>query len=69
MVPCEVSTVSDDLGALLSAGVGSLCFSKSKVNTFESEQFMLTSPIKLYGDADLILEQELAHCQKYQYLV
>ncbi len=29
---CEVSTVSDDLGAVTSAGVGPLCFIKSRVN-------------------------------------
>ncbi len=31
-VQCEVSEVSDDLGCMSSAGVGPLCFIKSKVN-------------------------------------
>ncbi len=31
-VQCEVSTVSDDLGSMSSAGVGPLCFLKSTVN-------------------------------------
>ncbi len=44
--------------AMLSAGVGPLCFLKSTVNAAIyqdiSENFMLTSADKLYGDADFI---------------
>ncbi len=60
----EVSTVSDDLGCMSSAGVGPLCFLKSTVNTaiYQDiiEHFMLPSADKLYGDADFIFQQDLA---------
>ncbi len=63
-VQCEVSTVSDDLGCMSSAGVGPLCFLKSTVNAviYQDilEHFMLPSADKLYGDADFIFQQDLA---------
>ncbi len=47
-----------------SAGVGPLCFLKSTVNAavyqYILEHFMLPSADKLYGDADLIFQQDLA---------
>ncbi len=47
-----------------SAGVGPLCFLKSTVNAaiYQEilEHFMLPSADKLYGDADLIFQQDLA---------
>ncbi len=50
--------------AMSSAGVGPLCFLRSKVNPaiYQDifEQFMLPSADKLYGDADLIFQQDLA---------
>ncbi len=50
--------------AMSSAGVGPLCFLKSKVNTaiYQEilEHFMLPSADKLYGDADFIFQQDLA---------
>ena len=68
-VQCEVSEVSDDLGAISSAGVGSLCFIKSKVNAaiYQEilEHFMLPSS-KLYGDADFILQQDFSTCPQCQ---
>ncbi len=61
---CEVSTVSDDLAAMSSAGVGPLCFLKSTVNAAIYQEilmhFMLLSADKLYGDADFIFQQDLA---------
>ncbi len=64
-VQCEVSTVGDDLGChVISAGVAPLCFLKSTVNAaiYQDilEHFMLPSADKLYGDADLIFQQDLA---------
>ncbi len=63
-VQCEVSTVSDDLAAMSSAGVGPLCFLKSTVNAaiYQEilEHFMLPSADKLYGDAEFIFQQDLA---------
>ncbi len=51
-------------GAVTSAGVGPLCFIKSKVNAavYQEilEHFMLPSADKLYGDADFIFQQDLA---------
>ncbi len=45
-------------GAVTSAGVGPLCFLKSKVNAVIYQEIlehvMLPSADKLYGDADLI---------------
>ncbi len=50
--------------AMSSAGVGPLCFLKSTVNAalYQEilEQFMLPSADKLHGDADFILQQDLA---------
>ncbi len=50
--------------AMSSAGVGPLCFLKSKVNAaiYQKivEHFMLPSADKLYGDADFIFQQDLA---------
>ncbi len=63
-VQCKVSTVSDGLGAMSSAGVGPLCFLRSKVNTavYQEvvEHFMLPAADQLYGDADFIFQQDLA---------
>ncbi len=59
-------------GAVTSAGVGPLCFIKSKVNAavYQEilEHFMLPSADKLYGDADFIFQQDFStcpHCQNY----
>jgi len=61
-VQCKVSTVSD--GAMSSAGVGPLCFLRSKVNAavYQEvlEHFMLPAADQLYGDADFIFKQDLA---------
>ncbi len=50
--------------AVTSAGVGPLCFIKSKVNAavYQEilEHFMLPSADKLYGDADFLFQQDLA---------
>ncbi len=50
--------------SMSSAGVGPLCFLRSKVNTavYQEvlEQFMLPAADKLYGDADFIFQQDLA---------
>ncbi len=50
--------------AMSSAGVGPLCFLKSRVNAaiYQEmlEHFMFSSADKLYGDADLIFQQDLA---------
>ncbi len=51
-------------GAMSSAGVGPLCFLRSKVNTavYQEvlEHFLLPAADQLYGDADLIFQQDLA---------
>ncbi len=51
-------------GAMSSAGVGPLCFLRSKVNTavYQEvlEHFILPAAGQLYGDADLIFQQDLA---------
>ncbi len=51
-------------GAMPSAGVGPLCFLRSKVNTaiYQEilEHFMLPAADQLYGDADFIFQQDLA---------
>ncbi len=51
-------------GAMSSADVGPLCFLRSKVNTavYQEviEHFMLPAVDQLYGDADLIFQQDLA---------
>ncbi len=50
--------------AMSSAGVGPPCFMKSTVNAavYQDilEHFMLPSADKLYGDAEFILQQDLA---------
>ncbi len=60
-VQWEVSTVCDNLGC----HVGPQCFLKSTVNTAIYQEMlehsMLPSADKLYGDADFILQQDLAH--------
>ncbi len=49
-------------GAMSSAGVGPLCFLRSKVNTavYQEvlEHFMLPAADQLYGDADFIFQQD-----------
>ncbi len=51
-------------GAMSSAGVGPLCFLRSKVDTavYQEvlEHFMLPAADQLYGDADFIFQQDLA---------
>ncbi len=51
-------------GAMSSAGVGPLCFLRSKVNTavYQEvlEHFMLPAADQFYGDADFIFQQDLA---------
>ncbi len=51
-------------GAMSSAGVGPLCFLRSKVKTavYQEvlEHFMLPAADQLYGDADFIFQQDLA---------
>ncbi len=51
-------------GVMSSAGVGPLCFLRSKVNTavYQEvlEHFMLPAADQLYGDADFIFQQDLA---------
>ena len=51
-------------GAMSSAGVGQLCFLRSKVSAavYQEvlEHFMLPSADQLYGDADFIYQQDLA---------
>ncbi len=52
-------------GAMSSAGVGPLCFLRSKVNNTAVyqevlEHFMLPAADQLYGDADFIFQQDLA---------
>ncbi len=51
-------------GAMSSAGVGPLCFLRSKVNTavYQEvlEHFMLPAADQLYGDVDFIFQQDLA---------
>lgn len=50
-------------GAMSSAGVGKLCFLKSKVtaSVYQNvlEDFMISSAEDLYGDADFIFQQDL----------
>ncbi len=51
-------------GAMSSAGVGPLCFLRSKVNTAVYQEVlehcMLPAADQLYGDADFIFQQDLA---------
>ncbi len=57
-------------GAVTSAGVGPLCFIKSKVNVAIyheiSEHFMLPSAGKLYRDADFLFQQDFSTCPQGQ---
>ncbi len=57
-------------GAVTSAGVGPLCFIKSKVNAtiYQEilEHFMLPSANKLYGDADFLFQQDFSTCPQCQ---
>ncbi len=57
-------------GAVMSAGVGPLCFTKSKVNAavYQEilEHFMLPSADKLYGDADFLFQQDFSTCPQCQ---
>ncbi len=57
-------------GAVTSAGVGPLCFIKSKVNAaiYQEifEHFMLPSADNLYGDADFIFQQDFSTCPQCQ---
>ncbi len=61
-VQCEVSTVSDDLGCMSSAGVVHCVFLTVNAAIYQDilEHFMLSSADKLYGDADFIFQQDLA---------
>ncbi len=63
-VQCEVSTVSEDLGCHVICWCWSTVFSEvhSQRSIYQDilEQFMLPSADKLYGDADLIFQQDLA---------
>ncbi len=56
--------------AVTSAGVGPLCFIKSKVNVAVYreilEHFMLPFADKLYGDADLFFQQVFSTCPQCQ---
>ncbi len=48
-VQCEVSEVRDDLGAVTSAGVGPLCFIKSRVNAAVYQEILehfIFAPLK-----------------------
>ncbi len=57
--------------AMTSAGVGPLCFIKSKVNAavYQEilEHLMLPSADKLYRDADFIFQQDFSTCPHCQY--
>ncbi len=57
-------------GAVTSAGVGPLCFIKSKVNAAVYQEilghFMLPSADKLYGDADFLFQQDFSTCPQCQ---
>ncbi len=57
-------------GAVMSAGIGPLCFIKSKVNAavYQEilEHFMLPSADKLYGDADFLFQQDFSTCPQCQ---
>ncbi len=56
-------------GPVTSAGVGPLCFIKSKVNAavYQEilEHFMLPSADKLYGDTDFLFQQDFSTCPQY----
>ncbi len=57
-------------GVVTSAGVGPLCFIKSKVNSaiYQEilEHIMLPSADKLYGDADFLFQQDFSTCLQCQ---
>ncbi len=69
-VQCEVLKSVMIRGAVTSAGVGPLCFIKSKVNAavYQEilEHFMLPSADKLYGDADFLFQQDFSICPQWQ---
>ncbi len=56
--------------AMSSAGVGPLCFIKSKVKAavYQEilEHFVLPSADKLYGDADFFFQQDFSTCPQWQ---
>ncbi len=56
--------------AVISVGVGPLCFIKSKVIAaiyqVILEHFMLPSADTLYGDADFLFWQDFSTCPQYQ---
>ncbi len=57
-------------GAVTFAGVGPLCFIKSKVNAAVYQEIlehcMLPSADKLYGDADCLFQQDFSTCPQCQ---
>ncbi len=57
-------------GAVTSAGVGPLCFIKSKIKAavYQEilEHFMLPSAEKLYGDAVFLFQQDFSTCPQYK---
>ncbi len=56
--------------AVTSAGVGPLCFIKSKIKAavYQEilEHFMLPSAEKLYGDAVFLFQQDFSSCPQYK---
>ncbi len=57
-VQCEVSTVSDGLGAVTSAVVGPLCFIKSRVNAAIYQEILEQA----FGDADFLFQCDFITC-------
>ncbi len=56
-------------GAVTSAGVGPLCFIKSKVNAAVYQEILehfIFSADKLYGDADFLFQQDFSTCPQCQ---
>ncbi len=53
-------------GTVTSAGDGTLCFIKSKVNAAVyqeiGEHFMVPSAVKLYGNYDFLFQQDFSTC-------
>ena len=75
-VQCKVSTVSDGLGCHVICWCWSTVFSEVQCQRSRLpgslKHFMLPAADQLYGDADLIFQQDLApaHSAKgYQYLI
>ncbi len=60
-------------GAVMSAGVGPLCFIRSMVNAaiYQEilEHFMLPAADKLYGDADFLFQQDFSTCPQWKQLL